>query len=219
MSPANTIPQIVGERPGGKLAICNLQKTPLDPLADLRVFSKTDDLMVRVMEKLSLPIPSFTLHRRLVVELQRKEDSRYRVSLHGVDVDGTLVTFLRAVKFNNAVARNEPFEFNFRGNVRAGMELKFELEFMGNYGEPNLEVLHTVKDEQSCKSLYLLAYDPITGQWRVNMEGDDDGGKSKPKWTEGGRRADVNRMDGDGGKLTATPEAGMNDPNFAANQP
>jgi NAD-dependent SIR2 family protein deacetylase len=66
--PASKIPETVGKRKNAKLAICNLQTTPLDNLSTLRVYSKADDLMIRVMEKLEIPIPQFILHRRLVVE-------------------------------------------------------------------------------------------------------------------------------------------------------
>ncbi len=43
--------------------IVNLQKTPLDGLADLRVFAKCDDFTSLVMDKLSLEIPEFRLKR------------------------------------------------------------------------------------------------------------------------------------------------------------
>ncbi len=43
--------------------IVNLQRTPLDGLADLRVFAKCDDFTRLVMDKLSLEIPEFRLKR------------------------------------------------------------------------------------------------------------------------------------------------------------
>ncbi|KXX73708.1 NAD-dependent protein deacetylase SRT1, partial [Madurella mycetomatis] len=61
VSPANEVPEVVGSarRRGTTLAICNLQSTPLDGLAGWRVRAKTDELMVRVMEKLGWEIPGF----------------------------------------------------------------------------------------------------------------------------------------------------------------
>ena len=53
--------QIVGEKQ--KLVIVNLQRTPLDRLADLRVFARCDDFTHLVMSKLSLAIPEFRLKR------------------------------------------------------------------------------------------------------------------------------------------------------------
>jgi len=53
--------QIVGEIQ--KLVIVNLQRTPLDHLADVRVFARCDDFTRLVMAKLSLEIPEFRLKR------------------------------------------------------------------------------------------------------------------------------------------------------------
>jgi len=65
VSPANSIPEVVGQRKKVKLAICNLQSTPLDNDADMRIYARTDDLMIRIMSKLEIPIPPFILQRRL----------------------------------------------------------------------------------------------------------------------------------------------------------
>jgi len=178
VTPANGIPEIVGQKKGAKLAICNLQKTPLDGYADVRVYSKTDSLMMRVMEKLDIPIPSFILHRRLIVELETKEN-RHQVTVRGVDVDGTPMTLLRSVKldYNRRVARSEPFVINFRGDLDDGMHLKLELEFMGHYGEPNLEISHNVNDAQA---LHLLEYNPQNGEWKASRQSGIAGGGGAP---------------------------------------
>lgn len=177
VTPANEIPEVVGQRKGAKLAICNLQKTPLDGLSDLRIHSKTDDLMIRVMEKLDIPIPPFILHRRLAVELETK-DNRHQLTIRGVDVDGTPVTFLRSVKleYNRRVARSEPFVINFRGDLDSGTQLKLELEFMGHYGEPNLEIIHEYHNEKDTQTLHLLEYNPHTGEWRASKQSGPDAG-------------------------------------------
>ena len=46
-----------------RLVIVNLQKTPLDYLASLRINGKCDDVMKLLMSKLSLEIPEFRLTR------------------------------------------------------------------------------------------------------------------------------------------------------------
>ena len=172
VTPANEIPEVVGQKRGAKLAICNLQKTPLDHLSDLRIYSKTDELMIYVMDKFNISIPPFILRRRLVVELQTKEGNRHQLTVCGVDVDGTPVTFLRSVKleYNRRVARSEPFIINFRGDLDSGMQLKLELEFMGHYGEPNLEIIHEYLHEPSTQTLHLLEYNPQTGEWKVSKQ-------------------------------------------------
>lgn len=172
VTPANEVPEVVGKKRNAKLVICNLQKTPLDKLSDLRIYSKTDDLMIRVMEKLDIPIPPFILHRRLVVELETKEDARHQLTVYGVDIDDTPVTFLRSVKLehNRRVARSEPFVIQFRGDLDSGTPLKLELEFMGHYSEPNVEIIYEYHNERDIRSIYLLEYNPHTGDWKVGKE-------------------------------------------------
>jgi len=48
-----------------RLVIVNLQNTPLDHLAALRVYAKCDDFTRLLMEKLEMEIPPFRLKRRL----------------------------------------------------------------------------------------------------------------------------------------------------------
>jgi Sir2 family len=171
--PACGIPEITGRRKGAKLAICNLQKTSLDKLSDVRVFSKTDDLMVLVMDKLNIPIPPFILRRRLTVDFETGAGNP-QLKISGVDEDGTPATFLQSIKLegNRRVLRTEPFIFSFRDirdTLDSGMDFKIELEFMGHYGEPNLEIFYQRRDVQT---LYLLEYDPATGEWTSTKEGD-----------------------------------------------
>lgn len=70
VTPANTIPELMGQRTKGKLAICNLQKTLLENDADVRIYTRTDDLMMRIADKLGICIPPFVLHRRLAIEVE-----------------------------------------------------------------------------------------------------------------------------------------------------
>ncbi|KAJ5770142.1 DHS-like NAD/FAD-binding domain-containing protein [Penicillium nucicola] len=167
VTPANGIPEIVGQRNDAKLAICNLQETPIDEMAEIRVFSETDILMAKVMEKLGLSIPPFILRRRVVINVEAQSEDRHRVTVTGVDSDGTPVTFLQSVRLEGSrrVARAEPFTIHMRESLQIGVQLKLELEFMGHYNEPNLELAH----EFSCsgETLYLLQYDPETGIWVV----------------------------------------------------
>jgi hypothetical protein len=164
--PASDIPDDPGRRKGAKLVICNLQSTPSDTLADTRIWTKSDDLMIRVMEKLKIPLPTFILHRRLTVECENK-DGRSKLTVCGVDEDGTPATFLQSVKleYNRRLVKTEPFVVNFRGDP--GTELKIVLEFMGHYGEPNLEISHQYNGARYTRMLYLLDYNPEIGQWKT----------------------------------------------------
>ncbi|KAI4863352.1 DHS-like NAD/FAD-binding domain-containing protein [Hypoxylon rubiginosum] len=176
VSPANELPEAAGRKRNANLAICNLQDTPLDGLADMRIHSKADELMVRVMAKLDIPIPSFILHRRLVVRMESVGNERQQLRVYGVDVDGTPITFLRSVKleYNRRVARSEPFLINFRGDLDPGTQLKLELEFMGHYGEPNLDIVFEHSgDDNDAQVLYLLEYNPQNGEWKVTKQAGD----------------------------------------------
>ncbi|TVY42686.1 NAD-dependent protein deacetylase [Lachnellula occidentalis] len=165
--PACTIPEIVGKKKSAKLAICNLQETPLDGLSSMRIYAKSDDLMMRVMEKLNLSIPTFILRRRLVIDVEMKSD-KPQLTVYGVDVDLTPATFLKSVKleYNRRLVRSEPFVFNFRTSLDSPLDLKFELEFMGHYGEPNLNIDFEY-NESNMQAVYLLEYNPQSGDWRT----------------------------------------------------
>lgn len=108
----------------------------------------------------------------MVVELNTAADNRHQLSIHGVDVDGTPVTFLRTVKLvnNRRVAQVEPFQFSLREQSEPGVDLAMELEFMGHYGEPNLDIVHHVFDSQATRTLYLLDYNPASGVWEVDKQ-------------------------------------------------
>ncbi|KAF2666934.1 DHS-like NAD/FAD-binding domain-containing protein [Microthyrium microscopicum] len=169
VSPANSIPKIVGKNKNANLAICNLQKTPIDENAQLRIHTKVDDLMICLMDKLDIPIPDFILRRQLVVEMTTQAKEQHQLKIYGVDVDQTPVSFLQSVKLENSrrPAKSEPFIFNIRDKLEPGSKLNLELEFMGHYGEPNLIIGHGFSGEEAQHSIYELDYNPRNGQWNI----------------------------------------------------
>jgi NAD-dependent SIR2 family protein deacetylase len=104
VTPAADMPLQVGESDTGHLVIVNLQSTPLDDVADLRINGKIDDVMQLVMQKLELlPVPEFRLRRYAKFKIYAKPpkpstdtaDSSGQhsikdtvISVKGVDVDG-----------------------------------------------------------------------------------------------------------------------------------
>ncbi|KAJ3297382.1 hypothetical protein HK104_000553 [Borealophlyctis nickersoniae] len=188
VSPANTIPEIVATKsPPGKLCIVNLQRTPYDHLAHLRVWANTDDFMGRVMRHLGYPIPDFMLHRRIVVDV--KEGA---VEVRGVDVDGTHASLLSRVEIDDgkAIADDEPFVFRMRAGLRPGVEIPLKLHFMGWYGEPSVTITHRIEAIPS-STLYIMDYNPKTAKWNWKREGDTrEAGKTD------GTHADVKKADG-----------------------
>ena len=61
VTPAADIPKIVGKN--GKLIIVNLQKTPLDAYAFVRVNALCDDFMKLLMTELNIKVEKFVLRR------------------------------------------------------------------------------------------------------------------------------------------------------------
>ncbi|KAK1991367.1 NAD-dependent deacetylase sirtuin-7 [Colletotrichum falcatum] len=181
--PACTIPEAVGS------------KKRRGPDGEGRLVA--DDLMERVMRKLGLEIPGFVLRRRLVVEIEPAAagEARFRVGIRGVDVDGTPATFLRSAKMegNRRVVRAEPFEIPFRAEAEGHMEVKLELEFMGHYGEPNLEIVQGYGGEGKLVVVYLLEHAPSSEQWMVSKHDGEvpvGGGGDLARDEEGGGLVD-----------------------------
>lgn len=170
VSPANGIPETCGKSRKSKLIICNLQDTFMENLADMHVWSESDELMTRAMDRLGFTIPAFILKRRLVIKAQKDAHDRQKITLAGIDEDGIPVTYLKSVKleYNRRVARAEPFSFTFRETLSDETRLSFVLEFMGHYNEPNLVVDFTITGEEDAESVYELHYDPSTGDWSVS---------------------------------------------------
>ncbi|KAM0316322.1 hypothetical protein ACHAPQ_011357 [Fusarium lateritium] len=170
VSPANGIPEMCGQSRKSKLIVCNLQDTFMENLSDMHVWSESDQLMTRVMDRFGFTIPSFILKRKLVIKSQKDAHDRQKVILTGIDDDGTPVTYLKSVKleYNRRVAKAEPFSFTFRETLSDETRLSFVLEFMGHYNEPNLVVDYAVAGEEDLETVYDLHYDPSSGNWSVS---------------------------------------------------
>ncbi|KAK4553799.1 hypothetical protein LTR86_008974 [Recurvomyces mirabilis] len=169
VTPASSIPEVVGLRKGGKLVICNLQQTPFDNLASVRVWAKADDLMTKVMQYLAVRVPPFILTRRL--ELRTVKKSRgFQVAVQGMDVDGTPASFLQSVKIERRIAKAEPYTFELREELLAGAEVTLLMSFMGYYDEPDLELRHQYRSGEHERNCYILRFDPSNGQWETELE-------------------------------------------------
>ncbi|KAG7145215.1 NAD-dependent protein deacetylase SRT1 like [Verticillium longisporum] len=58
---------------------------------------------------------------------------------------------------------------NFGETLSAATFLRIELEFMGHYGEPSLEIAHEYNGVQDGDTQYGLEYDPESGQWATSV--------------------------------------------------
>ncbi|XP_065884982.1 NAD-dependent protein deacetylase-like isoform X2 [Dysidea avara] len=155
----------------GDLVIINLQETPLDVIASLRIFSKCDDVSKLLAEKLSVEIPPFRLRRRLLVTTAPTGKGQ-RVEVMGTDIEGSPFSYLKQVQFNasDVVSHHEtePAWLIHRG----GSMVKITLHFQGHYYEPQLTINFMSNKGERVHKEYLLEYDPHNCQWSTNETGD-----------------------------------------------
>lgn len=165
VTPAANMPKLVGEKKGGKLVIVNLQKTPLDNLASMRVYAKTDDFMQRVLHYLELPIQQWELRRKLVIGNQTDEkNGKLTVYLQGIDSDdGTPLSFIKSATINSRELSKEPFILPIKEPSKT---IDILLEFMGHYNEPCVQIAYAPINP-SGSQVYSLVFNPYQKVWNV----------------------------------------------------
>lgn len=165
VSPANDLPEET-VRCGGKLVIINLQRTPLDRLAHLRIFARTDDVMRMVMAKLAIPIPPFLLTRHLMVQESEAKGGR-SVTISGISSDNLPATFINGLSVKGKAIEGEPYKILLsQSQVKEGV-LPLRLEFFGHYNEPVLSLPITPSPSLPATSYHDLFYNPLTGEWHT----------------------------------------------------
>jgi len=169
VTPAANLPEEVGER-GKRLVIVNLQGTPLDNVAALRINGLCDDVMRALMEKLKWTIPEFLLRRYVHLHFEPvsgKSGTRRIVTISGVDSDGTPMTVFETVtdkhdEKDKKQLDKEPFRFNIPDE-----KTTWEFTFFGHYNEPplTLNVPKPTEKDKDLHQVYILEYNPKTGKW------------------------------------------------------
>jgi len=165
-------------RNGGKLVIVNLQATPLDDGA-LRINGLIDDIMVRLMKKLDLTIPQFTLKRRVSIrkydtESSMKKSSSKKIGLkiQGVDEEGSPYSLFKSVDVlfpeskKPATFTKEPIEaYSSKVDMSKG-EVKITMEFQGHYGEENFVLSVPLEGLKLGEPIYyFIEYDIWSREW------------------------------------------------------
>jgi len=106
VKPASLMPKEVGKNRRAKLVICNLQSTPVDEYATLKIGCYIDLLMGLVMQELNLEIPNFIVNRIIKVdylmdwnkgEKENQEEEEVRVNIDGVDSEGVTASYLKSM--------------------------------------------------------------------------------------------------------------------------
>lgn len=131
VQPACLLPGYIYKKKGGKMIICNLQKTQYDPRAAFTVHGHTDDILFLVMEELGIQIPRETTLFKIpayVEEIDAKHNKRI------VEVKKQLEEIAREKKENpngrsNALTRGEDI-YN-RAVISLENESDHNLKFAG----------------------------------------------------------------------------------------
>jgi hypothetical protein len=180
VTPAANMPLETAQK-GGKLVIVNLQSTPLDKYST-RINGMIDDVMIRLMKKLNLEIPEFTLQRRIVISKSDQDPKdpakkcKPTLFIRGVDEQGAPYSLFKKVvatfsdgkeTFNK---EKEPvFITPTKTEMKSG-KVKVDLEFQGHYREPNFTFeldLETLNMNEP--KFYFFEFSPSAGKW-VNFK-------------------------------------------------
>jgi len=176
VTPAADMPKETLKK-GGRLVIVNLQATPLDKYA-FRINGLIDDVMARLMAKLDLTIPAFTLKRRVAIVKSDMDPKRptqkgkVALMIRGVDENGDPYSLFKSVQsmFDSAEEvinkESEPVRVSpasaslDRGNV------EIQMRFQGHYGEPDLSINVALESlKLNTPVYYLMTFDPIAKKW------------------------------------------------------
>ncbi len=144
VTPAADMPLEVAER-GKKLVIVNLQATPLDKVAALRINGDCDTVMTKLMGKLGLEIPPFILQR--YVRVVKKEEAKgTKLIIEGTDLKGNPYSIFPSVSIALGTAKDakrinikgHPYLFTIPDKWSGTIVVTFL--FQGHYGEKPLEL-------------------------------------------------------------------------------
>ena len=158
VTPAADIPKDVSKK--GKLVIVNLQSTPLDNCAFMRINALCQDVMVRLAKKMELKINEFIWKRMVKFQINASKELEFR----GVDQRGAPFSFFRKVelrgingqKDEKEELKEEPYVVDAK--VKSG---ELAIEFYSYLGQPELYInIGSIKE-----GVLRLDYDPKVGKW------------------------------------------------------
>lgn len=209
--PACDMPKETHNR-GGKVVIVNLQRTPLDDIADLRIHAESDALLDRVATLLGLSVPAWSIERSAAV--WRGTGGSIHCAGLSSD-DGTPVTFFRRCHFE-AGGKSETVDgegeviltaWKGHGQEAAGRAV-VRCEFFGHYGEPQVELeLPDGKDLQH----FGLSFQPGTEAWVITARDDTQVPTVHDlvRGPHGGGNIDKTQIVFDAGAAEAAPDYGL----------
>eukprot|EP01126_Amoeba_proteus_P040091 TRINITY_DN425_c0_g2_i6.p1 TRINITY_DN425_c0_g2~~TRINITY_DN425_c0_g2_i6.p1 ORF type:complete len:533 (-),score=100.88 TRINITY_DN425_c0_g2_i6:475-2073(-) len=214
--PACDMPRCLGKDPNKHLIICNLQWTPLDGLATLKVHSRSDVFMELVLKELGFTVPEFILSRYLQVSRIRPNT----VAFTGLDTDRTPVTFLNAIEHIKpdglvVLYEEEPFHLQVEEKTE---EIAIRLHFMGHYNEPPLDITLKIPPPSPPSSStpstlsVCLDYNPCCGKWTFSVLDKSQEERIFTSFVKNGREIDGGSLGGygtlGGGNVAITADSG-----------
>ena len=165
VTPAADMPKTTGKR--GKLVIVNLQKTPLDDRAALKINAFCDTVIQMLMQQLDLPIPPFKLIRRLRIKKStevKNNVTKDRLDFQGIDSDGCPFTLFTSILVQKGNYKKECKKLPMGiAESRIDGVYKITLNWQGHYGEPPLDI--DLQTNGLDTAIYMMVYDPITKRW------------------------------------------------------
>ncbi|ETO09752.1 transcriptional regulator, Sir2 family protein [Reticulomyxa filosa] len=154
VTPAADVPKRVGKKTSNTLCIVNLQKTPLDQYAKIRIYAKCDSVMELLMQKLEVPIPVWYLERCVQIEVASDAKiNKKTISVTALDRDDITPASIFDIITIHYGTKKETKSFALRKLCshfdKTKIKIKnwkllcldnvtIELSFMKHYNEPNL---------------------------------------------------------------------------------
>lgn len=158
------MPKIVGKA-NKKLVIVNLQSTPLDGLACLKINGLCDEVVRRVMVKLAIDVPEFIFERRV----QIKKTNKDQLSVRGLDSDGAPYQIFKQIVVD--YGKNHPFkvlkDYDYAVDlIDEKKPIALKLGFYGHYGEGPYRLDFEPSSLKEGKAVtYLLEFNPGLKKW------------------------------------------------------
>ena len=165
VTPAADMPKTTSK--SGKLVIVNLQKTPLDSRAAMKIHAFCDTVMQMLMERLGLEIPEFKLVRRLRITKNQEVKggvSKGCLDFQGIDSDGCPFTLFTSIQVKKGKVIKELKKSPLKIlEDRIDGVYEVTLNWQGHYQEPPLVIQLQTNGLESVT--YIMTFDPRSRTW------------------------------------------------------
>jgi len=167
VNPAAGIAEATAQQ-GGKLVIVNLQKTPLDPYADMIIHGKIDEVMEMLMAELHMQIPQWKQSRWVKCALETSKTGKETLKVSGMDANGCPYDLFKGMSVNGVAAKSAVIK---EEQMKAGVTIPVKLQFSGHYGEKDL-TLAVPRDALKASKSFMkinIVWSPYTKEWETAL--------------------------------------------------